>query len=229
MAFKGLYLSLSRRIRHATPLIKPSGNRHFDEASLPFPQLQPNEASIYASKLNRHTNQPVDEAKSTTAPDATVPQASATEKAPSAATMANATVQKSAATAPEPTTGSLLPSQQTENATAPLKKVAPPQPEDEANLTVATEELLNLEGSPPKQAKTVHLPPKDVQEERLREQEAEKRHKSHADSGRSRIFALIDCWSIFCCYANAAARLTRHFSRLRICASRSAHGSTTQP
>jgi len=179
-----VYPSLSRRIRHATPLTKRSGNRHFYEASLSFPQLQPNEASIYASKLNRHTNQSVDEAKSATAPDAPVAQASATDKVPSAATMATATVQKPAATVAEPTTGSLLPSQQIDNATGPLKKVAPPQPEDEANFTVATEELLNLEGSPPKQAKTVHLPPKDVQEERLREQEAEKRHKSHADSGR---------------------------------------------
>ena len=179
-----MYLSLSSRIRHATPLTKPSGNRHFDEASLPLPQLQPNEASIYASKLNRHTNQTVDEPKPTTAPDAPAAQASATDKAPSAAPMATATVQKPAATVPEPTTGSLLPPRQTGNATGPLNKVAPPQPEDEANFTVATEELLNLEGSPPKQAKTVHLPPKDVQEERLREQEAEKRHKSTADSGR---------------------------------------------
>ena len=166
-----MYQSLSRRIRHATPLTKPSGNRHFDEASLPLPQLQPNEASIYASKLNRHTNQTVDEPKSTTAPDAPGAEAPATDKAPSAAPMATATVQKPAATVSEPTTESLLPSQQTGNATGPLEKVAPPQPEDDANFTVATEELLNLEGSPPKQAKTVHLPPKDVQEERLREQE----------------------------------------------------------
>ena len=66
----------------------------------------------------------------------------------------------------------------------PMSKVAPSEQEDEGNLTVATEELLNLEGSPQKPAKTVHLPPKDVQEERLREQEAEKRHKPNGDGGR---------------------------------------------
>jgi chromatin modification-related protein VID21 len=68
--------------------------------------------------------------------------------------------------------------------TGPLSKVATPVPEDEANFTVATNELLNLEASPPKPAKTVHLPSKDVQEERLREQEADKRHKPNGDGGR---------------------------------------------
>jgi chromatin modification-related protein VID21 len=98
--------------------------------------------------------------------------------------MATATVQKAATAVPELSAMHSLPPQHAENATGPLSKVAPPQPEDEANFTVATEELLNLEASPPKPAKTVHLPPKDVQEERLREQEADKRHKSNADGGR---------------------------------------------
>jgi chromatin modification-related protein VID21 len=98
--------------------------------------------------------------------------------------MANATTQKPNVDISRLTTGPLLPPKHAVDVTAPMSKVAPPQPEDEANFTVATEELLNLEASPPKPAKTVHLPPKDVQEERLREQEADKRHKSNGDSGR---------------------------------------------
>jgi chromatin modification-related protein VID21 len=140
--------------------------------------------SIYASKLSRHTNDLADEAKSVSALNAPAVPASVTDRAPSAANTAAFIVQKSDVIACELNAGSLLPSQHAVSATGPMSKVAPPQPEDEAKLTVATEELLNLEGSPSKPAKTVHLPPKDVQEERLREQEADKRHKSNADSGR---------------------------------------------
>jgi chromatin modification-related protein VID21 len=167
---------------------KPSGRLHFDEASLPFPQLQPNETSIYASKLNRHTNLTVDDSKSVANPDGLAVQAPATDRASSAATMATAIVQQPAVASPGQPSRTPVPSRQADDTkiatTGSLSKVAPPVPEDEANFNVATNELLNLEASPPKPAKTVHLPPKDVQEDRLREQEADKRHKPNGDGGR---------------------------------------------
>ncbi|KAK0948953.1 RNA polymerase II transcription elongation factor SpEAF [Friedmanniomyces endolithicus] len=47
-------------------------------------------------------------------------------------------------------------------------QVAPPSVEDEANFSAATKEMLDLE-SPRRPAKTIHLPPQDVQEEALRQ------------------------------------------------------------
>ena len=182
------YASLNSSPRSRDSANKPNSHRHFNEASLPFPQLQPNEASIYASKVNRPVNLTTGDSKSAANPDALAVQAPTPDRASSAATMATAIVQQPAVASPGQPSRTPLPSRQagdTQNAsTGPLSKVAPPVPEDEANFTVATNELLNLEASPPKPAKTVHLPPKDVQEERLREQEADKRHKPNGDGGR---------------------------------------------
>ncbi|EMC91360.1 hypothetical protein BAUCODRAFT_79827 [Baudoinia panamericana UAMH 10762] len=61
--------------------------------------------------------------------------------------------------------------------------VAPPTAEDEANFSAATRELVDLE-SPKRPAKTVHLPPEHVQEQRYRERKEaleEERRKSEAD------------------------------------------------
>ncbi|KAM0722037.1 hypothetical protein Q7P37_002963 [Cladosporium fusiforme] len=162
-----------------------SASRHFDEASLPFPRIQQNEAAIYASKLNSRTNELPIEPKSTKNSNAPAAGAPANDRPTSLATAA---VQKPvmpnsnvAHRSPEPPK---LPGDNAHGITGPMSKVAAPEPEDEANFTAATEELLNLEASPQKPAKTVHLPPKDVQEERLREQEAEKRQKPNGDGGR---------------------------------------------
>ena len=182
------FASLNSSLRSRDSANKPNSHRHFNEASLPFPQLQPNEASIYASKVNRPVNLTTGDSKSAANPDALAVQAPTPDRASSAATMATAIVQQPPVASPGQPSLNTLPSRQagdTKNAsTGPLSKVAPPVPEDEANFTVATNELLNLEASPPKPAKTVHLPPKDVQEERLREQEADKRHKPNGDGGR---------------------------------------------
>lgn len=181
-------ITLSSFHRSRDAANKRNTSRHFDEASLPFPQLQPKEASIYASKLNRHTNQPVDDGKSTTAKDAPAAQASTPDQANSPAPRATAAARKSATTISDSLAETVEAPQNAvkskTDANGRMSKVAPPQPEDEANLTVATEELLNLDASPAKPAKTVHLPPKDVQEERLREQEADKRSKPNGENGR---------------------------------------------
>lgn len=167
---------------------KPSDSRHFDDASLPFPQLQHNEASIYASKLNNSTNQSLDAAKSFSSADAPPKESPVTDRPSSTATMATAAVQKPNVAPPQQNIASSLPTKDANGNVAdlagPMRKVAPPEPEDEANFTAATEELLNLEASPPKPAKTVHLPPKEVQEERLRDQDADKRQKSNGEGGR---------------------------------------------
>ena len=180
------FASLDSSPRSRDSANKPSSHRHFNEASLPFPQLQPNEASIYASKHNRSINLTVDNSKQAANPDALAVQAPTPSRASSATPMAAAIVQQPTVASPGQPSRTPLPSRQAgdiKNA-GPLSKVAPPVPEDEANFTVATNELLNLEASPPKPAKTVHLPPKDVQEERLREQEVDKRHKPNGDGGR---------------------------------------------
>lgn len=59
-------------------------------------------------------------------------------------------------------------------------KVAPPSADEDAQFTAAARDLLDLE-SPQRPAKTVHLPPQDVQEERKRERDEavqEERRKS---------------------------------------------------
>ena len=56
-------------------------------------------------------------------------------------------------------------------------EVAPPQPDEEAHFDSATEQLLDDQHTQ-KPAKVVHLPPEDVQEERLREVQQHRRKKS---------------------------------------------------
>lgn len=63
----------------------------------------------------------------------------------------------------------------------PLVDIAPPEPEEEAQLDAATDELLDLETSH-RPAKTVHLPPEAVQEERYRQLSAEKHRPSSSET-----------------------------------------------
>jgi chromatin modification-related protein VID21 len=59
--------------------------------------------------------------------------------------------------------------------------------EEEAKFSVATQELLDLE-SPPRPAKVVHLPPRDIQEQRLRERREaleEETKRAEADKASS--------------------------------------------
>lgn len=158
---------------------------------MPFPQITQNEASIYASKLNSRTNDSFSAAKLAKPSDAPAVGAPATDRSSSTNLAATTHAQNSNTPASNAASRSHLPPQPTpDNApghTGPMRSVAPPEPEDEANFTAATEELLNLEASPQRPAKTVHLPPKDVQEDRLREQEAEKRQKPNGDAGGRRL------------------------------------------
>ena len=63
-------------------------------------------------------------------------------------------------------------------------QVAPSQRDEEAELSDATQQLLDRE-EPQQPAKVVHLPPQDVQEQRLRERKAEaERRKSESDPAK---------------------------------------------
>ncbi|CAK4014261.1 Chromatin modification-related eaf1 [Lecanosticta acicola] len=70
-------------------------------------------------------------------------------------------------------------------------KVAPPLPEEGAGLAGTGEQYLLDQQAPQKPADTVHLPPEEVQEEKLREREAEeqRRKQSDADSKASQRLA----------------------------------------
>ncbi|KAK0282882.1 RNA polymerase II transcription elongation factor SpEAF [Friedmanniomyces endolithicus] len=148
--------------------------RYFDESTLPFPSIPQHDGSIYASKPNRyptHSPPPVHES---IAAHGSATEATLTNPAEAARPMAVATLH-------DP----FLPLRTTEGDVNLLSserhvaaghgevsvrpaQVAPPSVEDEANFSAATKELLDLE-SPRRPAKTIHLPPQDVQEEALRQ------------------------------------------------------------
>ncbi|EME39389.1 hypothetical protein DOTSEDRAFT_75175 [Dothistroma septosporum NZE10] len=69
-------------------------------------------------------------------------------------------------------------------------KVAPPQPEEQANLSNSAQELVDAD-LPSKPAKVIHLPSEEVQEHRLheRERELERRRQSEAESKSSQRLA----------------------------------------
>lgn len=103
--------------------------------------------------------------------------------------MATATLQQLASGPPDTDVAHLLPMfksqtavQATHGVVVP-ENVAPPEPQEETVFSDATKDLVDLD-TPQKPAKTVHLPPEDVQEERLherREAEEEERRESEAD------------------------------------------------
>ncbi|KAF2166590.1 hypothetical protein M409DRAFT_23224 [Zasmidium cellare ATCC 36951] len=63
----------------------------------------------------------------------------------------------------------------------PPVDVAPPLPEDEADLTASEQQYVDQQ-EPSKPAKVVHLPPEDVQEAKLREREAEEERRRQSDA-----------------------------------------------
>lgn len=177
-------------------LTSRSGGR-FDEASVPVPQLTPtppsDNASIYASQPNRPSLNATGSVQDATKANALAPADTSTSQPASS----------SAAQPPRPESGRATPvaasqaTPETRNASdldrsanvsnhapVPPGEVVPPEPEEKANFSEATEDYVKLQ-SPHKPAKTVHLPPREVQEERLREAEDEKRNRLVSESERS--------------------------------------------
>lgn len=83
-----------------------------------------------------------------------------------------------------------------EDTTVSPSEVAPPTAEDEADLSAATKEIVDL-GTSHSPAKVIHLPPQDVQEQRLRERrqreeegqkmEAEKAARTISSQGQNEV------------------------------------------
>lgn len=177
-------------------LTSDSGSR-FDEASLPVPHIvptqQPDSASILASQPNRviaDTARPSQDASKANAPAPAAPGASQLtpsssieDPQPGLAQPSSAAVSRTASEA-HLASESGRPADVTSQTTLPPGEAAPPEPEDKANFSKATEDFVNLQ-SPHKPAKTVHLPPQAVQEERLREAEEDKRSRLASESERS--------------------------------------------
>ncbi|KAH9825379.1 HSA protein [Teratosphaeria destructans] len=159
----------------------------FDESTLPPPLLQHNVDSICASKHHRPSPQPPRPSNGAAQPAA---EAAVTAIADAAELMAPAAVQTPPADATrfDVDVGTkqaerLQQGVPDDDATVFPIKVAPPAPDEEAKFSAATDELLDLE-SHHKPAKVVHLPPEDVQEERLRQRREameEKRRESESD------------------------------------------------
>ncbi|KAK5134308.1 hypothetical protein LTR08_006737 [Meristemomyces frigidus] len=166
-----------------------NSGRHFDEATIPTPRIPQHDAAIYAPTPNSSSTQPAQQAQTSVGVDGIATEAALTKPADAADPMAAAALLNPIATLPEGDAN--LPTAQTNiskvaqpdaDVVAPLK-VSLPSVEEEAQLSAATRELLDLE-SPQPPARTVHLPPEDVQEARKREREEalqDERRRSELD------------------------------------------------
>jgi chromatin modification-related protein VID21 len=154
---------------------------HFDEASLPTPIIQHDATSTYASLPNRASASPDGFAHAAVDSDARATEASLSSlpgSFPVTDEMSTTiTSRPSVVLRGDPMAN---PSLSTESGSAPPGMIAPPEPEDEANLTDTSRKLLELE-IPHQPARTVHLPPENVQLDRLRERAEERRRNSSVD------------------------------------------------
>lgn len=174
-------------------LISYSGH-YFDDTSIPFPPISQDDDSIYVSKPNRGSAQPSDQPQTSSSTDAFASDGSATstlDPASSSQSMTASTTQQTIPVLPGdddegtvPATYSQEALQQPDGPVALPGKIAPPQPEEEADFSGITQQLLDLD-SPERPAKVVHLPPEDVQEEQRREVESERRmHSEDAEQAK---------------------------------------------
>ncbi|KAF2725446.1 hypothetical protein K431DRAFT_342892 [Polychaeton citri CBS 116435] len=163
-------------------------SKHLDETTLPTPNILQDAASISVSEPNSPPSVPTAEVqapsgaanpagKATVALGPTSSQSMATpavQHQPEPLRDASQNGDPSPAAAPIVPDGSSLP---------PPEQLAPPDREEEAQLSSTTERLLDLE-TPQKPAKVLHLPPEKVQEERLRERHQALRHEQSEQAQR---------------------------------------------
>ena len=175
-------------------LIRCSG-RYFEETSIPLPEPPKDDGTINASKPTRLSTQPLEQVDVAASIDAPATEAALTSVAdvplPSkpmtdvvGQTIASGLLDGDSELA-QPTTYAQSAPAQPDGPVAPPSLTAPPEPEEEADLSAETQNLLDLE-TPEKPAKVVHLPSEDAQDEQMREVEDERRKKSDTDSTRSR-------------------------------------------
>lgn len=166
----------------------------FNDDTLPYPKI-PQDASIYESKPNRPSELPIEQAQSNATANALAaeaPVAALNTSSTGLDAMATSTLQSPTDTlsgrVEHDASTSQMPQKSptpTDGPTAMPARIAQPEPEEEAQLASPTKQLLDLE-TPKSPAKTVHLPPQKVQEERLREreQEHEKRRQSDVEPSK---------------------------------------------
>ncbi|KAK5107835.1 hypothetical protein LTR62_000649 [Meristemomyces frigidus] len=160
---------------------------HFDESTLPFPVIPQHDSSIYASEPNKSSTQPPQQLVASAGLDGLATEATLRLPPQSEMPIARDGRGLGAATSPQVDQRSelgnyaSLDSYRTGDGGVSPALVAPPSAEDQANSSVATNTQLD-KLSPERPAKTVHLPPQDVQEERLRERrEAEDEARSQSN------------------------------------------------
>lgn len=156
---------------------------------MPIPSI-PHDDFVHASnidKASRHPSQPVEDSASISdsATEAAIVNATDVEGPMAVATLQQLPSTLSAVNDDASTRQAEVEQAATSDGPGVMpKNVAPPAPEEEANFTAATKDLLDLE-SPHRPAKTVHLLPQDVQEERKRVRdeavEEEERKRSEQD------------------------------------------------
>ena len=162
-------------------------DRYFHDSSIPYPSLTKDDDSIYASKPNRPSVEPSHQVQRNSGIDLVASDVTtSTDAQPtSSSTSMRATTYETDALTPQdidgklavPATYSQRASREPDGPIVAPDDVAPPQPDEEAQFDSATERLLDRQ-HPQKPAKVVHLPPEDVQEERLREVQQHRRKKS---------------------------------------------------
>ena len=167
-----------------SPANTHDSGHHFDESSVPFPSIPQYDASTYASNLNKPSSQPTQQAQASASAHGLVTEAAPTNTTGVASHMAATAFPSS--TLPK-VNGDVVPTKvaNPDGATVLPRKVAPPALDEEADFNAATRDLLDL-GSPEKPAKTVHLPPEDVQIERKRERdEAAEDERRQSEQGKA--------------------------------------------
>ncbi|KAI7639032.1 hypothetical protein KC322_g21056, partial [Hortaea werneckii] len=147
----------------------------FDPDSIPTPSILQYDASIYASNPNRPSSQPILSPRPLPDVNGNVSKAAVANETSLPDPMAATVLPRPASTKPDETETksrrdeAVRPSDPDDTAVVP-EQVAPPEPEEETNLSPATRDSLHVK-SPQRPAKTVHLPSEDVQEERKRERD----------------------------------------------------------
>ncbi|QIX00107.1 hypothetical protein AMS68_005624 [Peltaster fructicola] len=148
-----------------------SHGHRFDEASLPLPN------SVDVKISHAATPQADDSAGSAhaVAGSSTIADVGTASDVSTTLDPAAPVIDSTAGNAAHP-----LGSQPRQATEVPLNDIAPPEPEEEAQFDASTKDLLHEE-TPKRPAKTVHLPPEHVQEERLHDAAQDKSH-GHADT-----------------------------------------------
>lgn len=167
--------------------------RIFDDASIPYPTFPKDAGLAIDTKPNRPSPQPSQPAKSTRAASALAQDADPTSlptPSSSGATLGSSIPQKRSRAASEdvgdlavPATYAEQAAQQPDGPVALPSKIAPPEPDEEAQLDDAAQQLLDLD-TPERPAKVVRLPTED--EQRDADQDAGRRRSDEEPTRQSR-------------------------------------------